>query len=47
MEQERIKIERDVSAFLIPSGDKVTLQKGELATITQALGGSYTVDGQW
>ena len=43
MEQERIKIERDVSAFLIPSGDKVTINKGEIAIITQALGGSYTL----
>jgi len=43
MEQERVKIEREVSAFLIPSGDKVTLNKGEIATITQALGGSYTL----
>jgi probable FeS assembly SUF system protein SufT len=43
MEQERKKIERDVSAFLIPSGDKVTINKGEIAVITQALGGSYTL----
>lgn len=43
MEQERIKIERDVIAFLIPSGDKVTIHKGEIAIITQALGGSYTL----
>jgi probable FeS assembly SUF system protein SufT len=34
---------RDVEAAIIPVGDKVTLQKGELATITQSLGGSYTV----
>lgn len=43
MKQERKKIERDVSAFLIPSGDKVTIKKGEIAVITQALGGSYTL----
>lgn len=43
MEQERKKIERDVEAFLIPSGDKVTINKGEIALITQALGGSYTL----
>ncbi len=43
MEQERTTLERNVSAFLIPSGDKVTLQKGEIAAITQALGGSYTL----
>src|SRR6267154_3007644 len=34
---------RDVEAAIIPVGDKVTLQKGEQATITQSLGGSYTV----
>jgi len=43
MKQERYKIERDVEAFLIPSGDKVTIKKGEIAIITQALGGSYTL----
>jgi len=43
MDTEKIILERNVSAFLIPSGDKVTLQKGEPVTITQALGGSYTV----
>jgi hypothetical protein len=34
---------RDVEAAIIPVGDKVTLQKGEQASITQSLGGSYTV----
>lgn len=34
---------RDVEAAIVPVGDKVTLQKGEQATITQSLGGSYTV----
>ena len=43
MESEKIILERNVKAFLIPSGDKVTLQKGEPVSITQALGGSYTV----
>ncbi len=43
MDAEKIILERDVKAFLIPSGDKVTLQKGEPVSITQALGGSYTV----
>jgi probable FeS assembly SUF system protein SufT len=36
-------LSRDVEAAIIPVGDKVTLQKGEQATITQSLGGSYTV----
>src|SRR5215468_5837383 len=34
---------RDVEAAIIPIGEKVTLQKGEEAYITQSLGGSYTV----
>src|SRR6185369_8434739 len=34
---------RDVDAAIIPVGDRVTLQKGEQAHITQSLGGSYTV----
>lgn len=43
MYTEKIILERNVKAFLIPSGDKVILQKGEPVSITQALGGSYTV----
>jgi metal-sulfur cluster biosynthetic enzyme len=34
---------RDVEAFVIPAGIKVTLLKGERAHITQSLGGSYTI----
>ena len=34
---------RDVEAFIVPVGTKVTLQKGEQAHVTQSLGGSYTV----
>src|SRR6266403_4334647 len=34
---------RDVEAAIIPVGERVTLQKGEQAYITQTLGGSYTV----
>ena len=43
MDDGPITLTRDVEAALIPIGDKVTLQKGELARITQSLGGSYTV----
>ncbi len=43
MEQETIILQRNVKAFLIPSGDTATLQKGEPVSITQALGGSYTL----
>ncbi len=40
---DTITLARDVEAALIPSGTKVTLQKGEQAYLTQSLGGSYTV----
>ena len=38
-----VTLTRDVEAAIVPVGDKVTLQKGEEAYITQSLGGSYTV----
>src|SRR5437660_12916730 len=38
-----VTLSRDVDASVIPVGTRVTLQKGELAHITQSLGGSYTV----
>jgi probable FeS assembly SUF system protein SufT len=38
-----VTLARDVEAAMIPIGEKVTLQKGEQAQITQSLGGSYTV----
>jgi len=38
-----VTLARDVDASVIPVGTKVTLMKGEEATITQSLGGSYTV----
>ena len=41
--QDPISLTRDVEAAMIPVGQKVTLQKGELAHLTQSLGGSYTV----
>ena len=40
---DSVRLTRDVEANLVPSGDKITLKKGELVQITQALGGSYTV----
>src|SRR5947208_6466698 len=36
-------LSRDVEAAIIPVGERITLQKGEQAQITQSLGGSYTV----
>ena len=38
-----IALSRDIEASIVPSGDKVTLQKGETAQITQTLGGTFTV----
>ena len=38
-----VKLIRDVDAYMIPSGDKIKLIKGNLVRITQALGGNYTV----
>ena len=38
-----VTLTRDVEASIIPMGERVTLQQGESAYITQSLGGSYTV----
>ena len=38
-----VTLTRDVEAAIIPIGNRVTLQKGEQAYITQTLGGTYTV----
>jgi probable FeS assembly SUF system protein SufT len=40
---EPVTLTRDVEGAVIPVGNRVTLQKGEQAYITQSLGGSYTV----
>lgn len=40
---ERVTLTKDAEAILIPSGDPVTLPEGTVATITQSLGGSYTI----
>jgi probable FeS assembly SUF system protein SufT len=40
---EEIILKRDCEGVLIPAGTKITLQAGEPVTITQALGGSFTV----
>ncbi len=42
-ESETVAIERDVEASVVPSGTRVTLQKGETAILTQSLGGTFTV----
>lgn len=43
IKQDTIEVLRDCDAMLIPSGIKVSIQKGSLVMITQALGNSYTV----
>jgi probable FeS assembly SUF system protein SufT len=46
MSYETISLTRDVVGVLIPAGTRVELPEGAEATITQALGGSYTVQLQ-
>lgn len=43
LKNDTIEVTRECEAMLIPSGVKVTIQKGSLVMITQALGNSYTV----
>jgi probable FeS assembly SUF system protein SufT len=43
LKEDTIEVTRDVDALLIPSGVKITIQKGTLVMITQALGSAYTV----
>lgn len=40
-----VEITRDVNATMIPAGTPVVIPKGTEVTITQALGGTYTVMG--
>jgi len=40
---DKVILKREVEAAVVPVGTKVTLQAGETAYITQALGGTYTV----
>ncbi len=43
MNYEPVKLKRDVTAVVIPSGEKMLVKKDAEVMITQALGGSYTV----
>jgi probable FeS assembly SUF system protein SufT len=43
---ETVTLQRDVIGILIPAGTKVELPEGGEAIITQALGGSYTIQMQ-
>jgi len=40
---ERVELTRDCEAVQVPAGNKVTLEKGIEVFITQALGGTYTL----
>lgn len=42
-DREQVEVSRDIEVTAIPSGEVMTLPKGTKATITQALGGSYTI----
>jgi probable FeS assembly SUF system protein SufT len=41
--REEIVVNRNTEAIMIPSGERVLLPQGARATITQSLGGSYTL----
>jgi probable FeS assembly SUF system protein SufT len=41
---ERVELTRDCDAIAIPAGHAVRIEKGTAAFITQALGGSYTLN---
>lgn len=43
---EPVELNRDTPAILIPAGTPTILPKGTEVTITQSLGGTYTVIGQ-
>ena len=43
MENNSFQLVRDCEATLIPAGDIVVLEKSTPVTVTQALGGSVTV----
>lgn len=43
MERRIVTVRRDCTARLVPTGDPVTLPEGAFVTLTQSLGGTYTV----
>ncbi len=46
MQQAMTVTQRECPARRVPSGDRVTIPKGEFLSINQALGGNYTVTWQ-
>jgi probable FeS assembly SUF system protein SufT len=43
VERHLVAVQRDCAARLVPTGDPVTIPKGTFVTLTQTLGGTYTV----
>ena len=43
MERQVVPTSRSVEARLVPTGDRVTIPSGTFVTLTQSLGGTYTV----
>lgn len=43
MERRLLPVQRDCPARLVPTGDPVTIPAGSFVTLTQSLGGTYTV----
>ena len=41
--REEVSFSRNTDAVMIPSGERVLVPNGSHATITQSLGGSYTL----
>ncbi len=42
-DSEPVTLKRDVEVIVVPAGFPVTLEKGSLVYITQAMGGSFTI----
>lgn len=43
VERKLLPIQREVEARIVPTGDKVIVPAGVFVTLTQALGGTYTI----
>ena len=43
MERRLVPVARPVSARLVPTGEPIDIEAGKFVTLTQALGGTYTV----
>ena len=43
MERRLVPVLRDCPARLVPTGDPITIREGTFVTLTQTLGGTYTV----